>query len=228
MTPEALIPLLSGHFHENFADTVAARILAEDAVETLYAAATSKHTELPAAVRHKVLFRSAYVLERIFLRHPNVSGFSKRVSSSTISALATTPAPVVISPRSWRICCRGCSQHRRTVSIPALHTSTISPKRLRNGLQPRGLRSACRFGRSRFCAAAVRTWAGSRRCGTTCWKCSPQKRRPASPRACDEIGGGNKSTGVRLKHSAKYGTSSRSDFPTKSRKAQASPSSAPG
>ena len=70
MTPEALIPLLSGHFHENFADTVAARILAEDAAETLYAAATSKHTELPAAVRHKVLFRSAYVLERIFFAAP--------------------------------------------------------------------------------------------------------------------------------------------------------------
>ncbi len=70
MTSGTLIALLSGRFHANFADSLAVRILAEDAVGLLYDTATCEHPELPAAIRHKVLFRSAYILERIFFAAP--------------------------------------------------------------------------------------------------------------------------------------------------------------
>lgn len=70
MRPSELIGLLGGTFRENFADDLAARILAADAEAALYAAATSGHPDLSAPVRHKVLFRSAYVLERIYFTVP--------------------------------------------------------------------------------------------------------------------------------------------------------------
>lgn len=70
MTRDELIALLSGRFCANFADTLAARIVAADALELLYEVATARHEALPAAVRHQVLFRSAYLLERIAVGEP--------------------------------------------------------------------------------------------------------------------------------------------------------------
>lgn len=66
MTETDLIKLLSERFYENFADEAARRVLDADAAEMLYAVVTSPPAELPAPVRHKVLFRGAYVLERIY------------------------------------------------------------------------------------------------------------------------------------------------------------------
>ena len=70
MTETDLIKLLSGRFYENFADEVAWAVCDADAVETLYAVVTAPHAELPKPVRHKVLFRGAYVLERIYFTAP--------------------------------------------------------------------------------------------------------------------------------------------------------------
>lgn len=66
MTETDLIKLLSERFYENFADKAAQRVLDADAAGLLYAVVTSPLEELPASVRHKVLFRGAYVLERIY------------------------------------------------------------------------------------------------------------------------------------------------------------------
>lgn len=70
MTAAELIALLSEEFYENFADDVARRVRDADAVGLLYAAATSPHEGLARPARHKVLFRSAYVLERIYFDNP--------------------------------------------------------------------------------------------------------------------------------------------------------------
>lgn len=66
MTEADLVKLLSERFHENFADEAARAVLGADAAELLYDLVTSRHGELPKSVRHKVLFRGAYVLERIY------------------------------------------------------------------------------------------------------------------------------------------------------------------
>lgn len=66
MTEEELLDLLQARFCDRFADIVAGRVLAADAVGVLYRVATAPHVTLPAAVRHRVLFRSAYVLERTY------------------------------------------------------------------------------------------------------------------------------------------------------------------
>lgn len=66
MTETDLIKLLSERFYENFADQAARRVLDADAVALLYAVVTAPPEGLPAPVRHKVLFRGAYVLERIY------------------------------------------------------------------------------------------------------------------------------------------------------------------
>lgn len=70
MTQTELIRLLSERFYENFADEAARRVLDADAAELLYAVVTSPPEGLPASVRHKVLFRGAYVLERIYFASP--------------------------------------------------------------------------------------------------------------------------------------------------------------
>lgn len=70
MTREELLGLLTDRFCEDFADRVAARVLAADAVATLYDAVTSPPQSFPSAVRRKVLFRGAYVLERIYFARP--------------------------------------------------------------------------------------------------------------------------------------------------------------
>lgn len=66
MTREELSGILAGPFYENFADDLAARIREGDFARMLYAAATARYETLPAAVRHKIHFRGAYVLEKIF------------------------------------------------------------------------------------------------------------------------------------------------------------------
>ena len=70
MTREALIKLLSERFYGNFADETARLVRDADAVALLYETATSPHPELPKPVRRKVLFRGAYVLERIYFASP--------------------------------------------------------------------------------------------------------------------------------------------------------------
>lgn len=83
MTETDLIKLLSERFYENFADEAARRVLDADAVALLYAVVTSPPEGLPAPVRHKVLFRGAYVLERIYFGSrerfmPYVEAFCRR------------------------------------------------------------------------------------------------------------------------------------------------------
>lgn len=70
MTEAELVKSLSERFYSDFADTVARRVRDADAVELLYAAATSPYGNLPKPVRHKVSFRSAYVLEKIYFAAP--------------------------------------------------------------------------------------------------------------------------------------------------------------
>jgi len=66
MTREELIRLLTGDFGVHFADRTASAVLEADAVGLLYALAVEPCMELPAAVRRRVAFRSAWVLERIW------------------------------------------------------------------------------------------------------------------------------------------------------------------
>lgn len=70
MTEAELIKSLAEPFYTDFADRMARQVLAADAVAALYAVATSAHAELPAPLRHKVLFRAAYVLEKIYFDAP--------------------------------------------------------------------------------------------------------------------------------------------------------------
>ena len=66
MTRDELLRSLSGDFGARFADRAASDVLRADAVGLLYALAAEPRSELPAEVRHKVAFRGAYVLERIY------------------------------------------------------------------------------------------------------------------------------------------------------------------
>ncbi|MBS5018652.1 MAG: hypothetical protein KHZ60_01090 [Alistipes sp.] len=70
MTEADLVKLLSERFYGNFADETARRVRDAGAVDLLYGVATAPHPELPKPVRQKVLFRSAYVLERIWFGAP--------------------------------------------------------------------------------------------------------------------------------------------------------------
>lgn len=70
MTREELIVTLSERFYDNFADTVARRVATAEELAMLYALITTEAESLPRAVRHKVSFRGAYVLERIFFDAP--------------------------------------------------------------------------------------------------------------------------------------------------------------
>lgn len=71
MTEAELVKSLSERFYSDFADTVARRVRDAGAVELLYAVATSPYGSLPKPVRHKVSFRSAYVLEKIYFAAPD-------------------------------------------------------------------------------------------------------------------------------------------------------------
>lgn len=70
MTESEIVDLLQARFCEDFAGVVARRVLAADAVGELYRVAVSPHDELPKATRHQLLFRAAYVLERIYFDAP--------------------------------------------------------------------------------------------------------------------------------------------------------------
>lgn len=66
MTEREVVDLLRARFYDRFADIAAERVVEANAVGVLYRVATSRQEELPSAVRHQVLFRGAYVLERIY------------------------------------------------------------------------------------------------------------------------------------------------------------------
>lgn len=66
MTEAELIKYLSEPFYADFADIMARRVSDAGAVGVLYTVVTSPHGELPRSVRHKVAFRGAYVLEKIY------------------------------------------------------------------------------------------------------------------------------------------------------------------
>ena len=70
MTRDEVVRMLSGRAGENFAGEMARRVVAADAVATLYAVATDPAAVLPRPLREKVAFRSAYVLERLYFRWP--------------------------------------------------------------------------------------------------------------------------------------------------------------
>lgn len=70
MTRDELVRMLSERVGEDFAEEMARRVVAADAVATLYAVATDPAAVLPRPLREKVAFRSAYVLERLYFRWP--------------------------------------------------------------------------------------------------------------------------------------------------------------
>lgn len=83
MTREELTALLTGPFFEHFADKVAARVLADGDFALLYELAVDSSESLSAAVRHRMAFRGAYVVERIYFMAPQtfapcVSRFCER------------------------------------------------------------------------------------------------------------------------------------------------------
>lgn len=71
MTEAELIKCLSERFYSDFADTVARRVRDAGAVGLLYEVVTSRCEGLPRAVKHKVAFRGAYVLEKIYFDAPD-------------------------------------------------------------------------------------------------------------------------------------------------------------
>ena len=109
MTEADLIRLLSERFHGNFADETARRVRDAGAVDLLYAVATAPHPELPGPVRQKVLFRGAYVLERIYFDAPEA--FMPRAESfcrvdfaasesGDLERIAETAAGWAVSPEA--------------------------------------------------------------------------------------------------------------------------------
>lgn len=69
---EHLIRSLSGTFYPHFATDLAARIRAEDRFGVLYEAATAPLERFTPALRHKIRFRAAYVLETLFMDDPRL------------------------------------------------------------------------------------------------------------------------------------------------------------
>lgn len=70
MTREELTARLTGPFHGGLADAAAAEVLAADAAELLYDLVTGDCGAMAAPERHKLRFRGAWVLERIFFAAP--------------------------------------------------------------------------------------------------------------------------------------------------------------
>lgn len=70
MTREELTARLTGPFHGGLADAAAAEVLAADAAELLYDLVTGDCGAMAASERHKLRFRGAWVLERIFFAAP--------------------------------------------------------------------------------------------------------------------------------------------------------------
>lgn len=74
MTRTELIALLSERWQEHFADEAASRVCDADAVGELYRLVTALPGEIPRSLRHTLLFRGAYVLERIYFRDRSAFG----------------------------------------------------------------------------------------------------------------------------------------------------------
>ena len=74
MTESELIEALTGRFYADFADALAARVAAAGAFGTLYAVAAAPPEALPEPLRHRVAFRGAYVLERLYFESPEAFG----------------------------------------------------------------------------------------------------------------------------------------------------------
>lgn len=72
MNETALLGLLSERNAPRFAEKVARAVCDSGSVEVLYALITERASLLPQAVRHRLLFRGACVLERIFSDRPGL------------------------------------------------------------------------------------------------------------------------------------------------------------
>ena len=83
MTENELIETLSNRWREHFADEMAQRICDAEAVGVLYRLVTEPLEGIPTPLRHKLLFRGAYVLERIYFTDrtaflPHAEAFCRR------------------------------------------------------------------------------------------------------------------------------------------------------
>lgn len=74
MTTDELLGLLTESFYDDFADTLAARVCGAEAVGILYSLITSPGPAISREIRHKVQFRGAYVLEKIYFGYPDAFG----------------------------------------------------------------------------------------------------------------------------------------------------------
>ncbi len=71
MTAERLIERLTAErYPQGFAEQVAEEVAAAGAAGELYALATGSHRTLRSTLRHRLRFRAAYVLERLYFRAP--------------------------------------------------------------------------------------------------------------------------------------------------------------
>ena len=180
MTEADLIRLLSERFHGNFADETARRVRDAGAVDLLYEVATAPHPELPGPVRQKVLFRGAYVLERIYF-----------------------DAPEAFMPRAESFCrvdfaaCANASAQRHFGKIMADLLGRYAPE---PGDLERIAETAAGWAVSPEAKVAVKVWAvevlkrcrelsaGSPNCGTTSWRRWPSTLRRASKAGCAKAG----------------------------------------
>ena len=179
MTEAELIKCLSERFYSDFADTVARRVRDAGAVGLLYEVVTSRCEGLPRAVGHKVAFRGAYVLEKIYFDAPDSFMPYAGLFAGRISRPAPIPAPGAISQRSWPTCW-GVSRPRCGIwsGLPSC--------------RPVGGRSGGKV--------AVKIWAVEvlkhcrqrvgwvRRCGTTLWRRWRTTQRRGSKCGCAKAG----------------------------------------
>lgn len=93
MTEDELTSLLLGSFSRDFASRVAGLIRRENAFETLYAVATGAHAHLGADERHKLLFRSAWVLDKLYFETPDLfRPFAERFCTTDFPACTDASA----------------------------------------------------------------------------------------------------------------------------------------
>ncbi len=94
MTRDTLFELLlRERFGREFVRQTAARIAEKGAWSLIYDTATAPHTELPAAVRHRLLLRSAWVLENLWSAHPaHFAPFADRFCRVDFSACTDASA----------------------------------------------------------------------------------------------------------------------------------------
>lgn len=93
MTEEELTALLLGSFSRDFASRVAGLVRREGAFETLYAVATGAHGQLRTDERHKLLFRSAWVVDTLYFETPELlRPFAERFGATDFPACADASA----------------------------------------------------------------------------------------------------------------------------------------